>query len=198
MLINAKMGFGLCLWVACEINNHPHQQKSPGAAGAFRSNQKKRSMRIAYRLETLVGTEEEITLDLRVLIAVAAVNGVGIDALCKQIADRSRFGLLWISSTNQLTEILNGVVLLQNGRVNRTAGHEAYQLTKERTLPVNTIEIARALLAQTGVFQCHYLEAGLNDLIQNFSCVAVCYCIRLNHCKSAVCCHVFIKSPRIS
>jgi hypothetical protein len=36
MLINAKMGFGLCLWVACEINNHPHQQKSPGAAGALK------------------------------------------------------------------------------------------------------------------------------------------------------------------
>ncbi len=35
MLINAKMGFGLCLWVACEINNHPHHKKKPRRSRGF-------------------------------------------------------------------------------------------------------------------------------------------------------------------
>ena len=34
---------------------------------------------------------------------------------------------------------------------------------------VNAIEITGALFAQTGVFQGDHFEAGLNDLIQNFS-----------------------------
>ena len=80
-------------------------QKAPAAPGLFGKKL------LSSILETLIGTEEEIPFDFCVLIAVAAVNGIGINALCKQIADGTRISLLRIGGTDQLAEVLNGVVL---------------------------------------------------------------------------------------
>ena len=93
------------------------------------------------------------------------MNRICIDALCKQVTDGSCISLLRISSANQLTEVFDCVVFLQNGRVNRAAGHETNQIVEERTLSVDTIEITGALIAELGVFQGNDFEAGLSDLI---------------------------------
>ena len=74
--------------------------------------------------ESLELREKEVAFNGGIFIAVAAVNGIGINAFGVKVANGARFCFLRVGGSNQLAEIFHSVVFLQNGGVNRTATHK--------------------------------------------------------------------------
>src|SRR5665213_751424 len=67
--------------------------------------------------------KEEAAFYLSIRIAIASVNSVRFNAFCKKITNGPRRSFCRISSTDELTEIFNGISLFKNNSHDRSGGH---------------------------------------------------------------------------
>jgi hypothetical protein len=132
-------------------------------------------------LEPLQPAEVEIGFNQRILIAVAAVHGVALDAFGEALADSS-FGCVGrVGGANQLAEVFNSIFFFENSRYDRAFGHKGNELSKEATLFVYSIELFGLLFRKAGKLHRLNFIACADDDVEDLSGMAVCYCIGLNH-----------------
>src|SRR5690606_28373182 len=98
-------------------------------------------------------------------------------------------GIGRIGGPDQGTEILDGIILFQDGRNDRPAGHKIHQFPKKGTFLVDRIEFLGIPPTDLGVLHGHDLKALSRYLIQAGLDVPTFNGIRFYHGKCSVCNH---------
>ena len=119
------------------------------------------------------------------------MNGILANAGGILRPDGARSSLTGVGRPDQRPEIFNGIILLEDGRDDRTAGHELDQFTVERPFFVNGVESTRLFGRELGVLHGYDLEAGFIDLGQDGADVSVPNGIRLDHSECAITRHAW-------
>jgi hypothetical protein len=148
------------------------------------------SLTSLQNLEPLQPAEMEVGFDQRILIAVAAVHGVALDALSKAFADSSFSSVSRVGGANQLAEVFNSIILFENSRYDRAFSHKGDELAKEAALLVNGVEFFCLFFRETGKLHSLYLIACADDDVDYLSGMTVSNCIGLNHSKCYSSSHV--------
>ena len=138
----------------------------------------------------LAGAEVERAFDGGILIAVAAVNSIGSDALREVRTDGAGGSFGRVGGPDQRTEIGHCIVLFKDGGHDGATAHVLGELTEEGALAVHSVERLGVFEAELGPLHRLDGESSFDDAVEDLSSVAGAGGVGLDHGERAVGGHV--------
>src|SRR4051794_20896917 len=133
---------------------HQRPATSPNGSGSARR-------RPSASADDFVRTEEEVDLDLRILVAVRAVDRIGLNRFGVGLADGALGSVRGVGRAHHVAIALYRVLALEDLHDDGPGGHERAEVVVERTLAVDGIKALGLAASHADALRGNDAQAGL-------------------------------------